>query len=156
MWILISTLAVSKLKRNSRNTQCFGWTIKSQINTLVLPFQLTFTSPCILNIFANLQGRSWEQWLLQHSTFVHPSLEYVSQVWDPHISDDAKALENIQNLALMIAKKSVPINWLLFLANRRHFYCYVHFCKWYLSTLKGTPNLIKLITLTNTTIAKHS
>ena len=38
-------------------------------------------------------------------SFVRPSLEYASQVWDPHSSKDVKVLENIQKFALRIATK---------------------------------------------------
>ena len=38
-------------------------------------------------------------------SLVRPSLEYASQVWDPHSSKDVKVLENIQKFALRIATK---------------------------------------------------
>ena len=85
-------------------------------NILVLPLQLLFTGPHILSIYANLQQRSWEQFKANHSSSPHvilqlylslvcPSLQYVSQVWDPHLSKNAKLLENVQTFALRIATK---------------------------------------------------
>ena len=89
-------------------------------------------------------------------SLVHPSLEYVSQVWDPHSLKDVKVLENIQTFALRIATKQYYERYdtlldtfqLPSLANRRSF---LSLCKFfsivndfvYFPPLEGTPKLIQ-------------
>ena len=62
-------------------------------------------------------------------SLVRPSLEYASQVWDPHLSKDVEALENTQKFALRIAARQYHERYetlldtfqLPSLANRRQF-----------------------------------